>query len=826
MPLLQGAFLGYWKSCDPKNVMLILYSQWLIPVIQNAAKYTCSLLLFFLLFAIPSTQLFASDLKTTTSSRTIVFNITAGPLVNCVTQFATQAGIFISGDARILEQKTCAGLQGSYSVKDGLTTLLINTGITFKFTDETTVIFEAADNVKKLQAVKVIANQLPSERYPDQVVERNSAGTSLFGNANLREVPFTVNVVTNVEIANRLANTLGEALVGDPAVRNDYGGTGAYPTESFNIRGFEINGGNAFLKDGMPMAGQVTQSTENIEQIEVARGPMGFRYGYLPPGGAVNLVSKRPTDESIQTFIATTDGYGSIKGHVDVGGHLANTKLGYRLNAVAEEQKLYFKPIEKHRTLLSTAFDYHFDNDSKISIFYDRNHYLGGPGVFHYASPDIQGNEIKGIDPNVYWGQKFLDDNDFLTQTTSLKIETPLTESLVFTSITGIYAWDAYYSDVYQDVNTVQPNGDFTPILSKAKYQARNFNNTTYLTQKVDGKTISHSLTTGFSIGDSNWYEMDDNFSSALSNCTSSFFRYVACEDIASEPHGSYHQTDDEQQSGFFVSDEMRFNEKWLLLIAARYSNLELHNQTQDTQTSAIDPTFGLMYLLNDTLSIYTSYGTGLEDGRVIPRSTGYNNAGEQLPIKESKQLELGIKSDLNDGRLILDASLFSISKTGEYGDENDNLRSGGEQVHMGIEIRATGKVSDEFTIITGVQRLKPVFKGKSPNKGHAPQNVPSVNFTFYGDYRIDNLPGLYLIGGIYYTGEREISVPNIPAKAPAYTRLDLGLRYETTLADHYVISRLSVDNLTNEHYYNSGWYKLYEFGTPRLLNASIEVKF
>lgn len=57
------------------------------------------------------------------------YQIAAGDLDTALNQFAAKAGITLSVDASLTRGKHSSGLQGSYTVTDGLTTLLANSGL-------------------------------------------------------------------------------------------------------------------------------------------------------------------------------------------------------------------------------------------------------------------------------------------------------------------------------------------------------------------------------------------------------------------------------------------------------------------------------------------------------------------------------------------------------------------------------------------------------------------------------------------------------------------------------------------------------------------------
>jgi iron complex outermembrane receptor protein len=80
---------------------------------------------------------------------------------------------------------------------------------------------------------------------------------------------------------------------------------------------------------------------KDIDRVEVLRGPQGTLYGRNTIGGAINVISKAPTDELTGNF---EGGLSSFKGYNlfgAVGGPIAGEKLMFRVAAWREEREGY-----------------------------------------------------------------------------------------------------------------------------------------------------------------------------------------------------------------------------------------------------------------------------------------------------------------------------------------------------------------------------------------------------------------------------------------------------------------------------------------------------
>ena len=108
----------------------------------------------------------------------------------------------------------------------------------------------------------------------------------------LKDLPASIQVVPRALLRDRGVTRTDQLLdnVSGVLAESNYGGNGA---TFFNIRGFSENNG---LRDGFRNYGYLAfRDVQNIEQVEVFKGPAGALYGGVGAvGGYVNTVSKRP----------------------------------------------------------------------------------------------------------------------------------------------------------------------------------------------------------------------------------------------------------------------------------------------------------------------------------------------------------------------------------------------------------------------------------------------------------------------------------------------------------------------------------------------------
>lgn len=80
---------------------------------------------------------------------------------------------------------------------------------------------------------------------------------------------------------------------------------------------------------------------KDIERVEVLRGPQGTLYGRNTIGGAINVISKAPSDELTGNFEAGISNFGGYNVFGALGGPIAGDKLMVRIAGWREERDGY-----------------------------------------------------------------------------------------------------------------------------------------------------------------------------------------------------------------------------------------------------------------------------------------------------------------------------------------------------------------------------------------------------------------------------------------------------------------------------------------------------
>ncbi|MFY9070830.1 TonB-dependent receptor, partial [Aliarcobacter butzleri] len=272
------------------------------------------------------------------------------------------------------------------------------------------------------------------------------------------------------------------------------------------------------------------------------------------------------------------------------------------------------------------------------------------------------------------------------------------------------------------------------------------------------------------------------------------------------------------------IGDDIVFNDQWSALVGFNYATVENWSSWGGSyDKSELTPTLSLMYKPFEDLTTYITYMESLETGEIVADT--YSNAGEILDPLVSKQYEIGAKYSVNES-ILLTSALFRIEKANQYSNNETPMPKyvqDGEQVHQGIELTFTGKVTDDLTLFGG-GTLMDLSIEKSNDKsleGKKPTNAATKMAKLYAEYNIPQISGLTLTGGAYYTGEKYGDDLNTD-KIPSYTLYDAGLRYKTKLDKYPTTFLLNVANLTGKDYWASSSY----LGDPRCVAFSMKMEF
>jgi iron complex outermembrane receptor protein len=164
------------------------------------------------------------------------------------------------------------------------------------------------------------------------IVEQTMVTATKVGSDNVQSIPMAVTAFSGTELANADAHTMDQAAAMVPSVTFTQNGTFG----QLSIRGIGTNAVNAgsdpssaMYLDGVYLArpAMVFADFLDLERIEVLRGPQGTLYGRNAVGGAVNLISKPPTNDFEASARVTAGTFDELRAEARASGALKRDRI-------------------------------------------------------------------------------------------------------------------------------------------------------------------------------------------------------------------------------------------------------------------------------------------------------------------------------------------------------------------------------------------------------------------------------------------------------------------------------------------------------------------
>ena len=171
------------------------------------------------------------------------------------------------------------------------------------------------------------------------------------GSRSLRETPQSVSVANRQRLDDQNLRTLDEALTNMTGVivEQASGHERRYYSRGFEIETVQYDGVTSQRNSGF----NISPDLSVFERVEVMRGPAGLFTGAGNPGGAVNMVRKRPLKANRIEAQASAARWNDYRAHVDAS-RLLNESGSVRARVVgAYEDKEYFYDVaDNQRSVL------------------------------------------------------------------------------------------------------------------------------------------------------------------------------------------------------------------------------------------------------------------------------------------------------------------------------------------------------------------------------------------------------------------------------------------------------------------------------------------
>lgn len=694
-----------------------------------------------------------------------------------------------------------------------------------------------ADAVQELDEMTVEASADASE---EGLVEAFAGGQvarggriGLLGNLDYMETPFNLTSYTEELIENQQAQSVGDVLLNDPAVRVARG-FGNFQ-QAYIVRGLPVYSDDMTYNGLYGILPRQYLAAELVERVEVLRGANAFLNGAAPGGsslgGTVNVLPKRASSDPFTELTTGIQTGGQLYGAVDLSRRFSDERFGVRLNGVLRDGDTAVDGESVSLGMIALGLDYRGDR-FRLSAdigYQDLQRDATQPSITMGAGIPVLPAPAASRSVAQPW--TYSNEKDVFGV---LRGEFDLNDNWTVWAAVG--GRDGEEENSFANPTVVALNGD------TSTYRFDNAREDSVVTGEIGirGKfetgSLKHQVSlsaTGYELEERNAYVFSD-FAGFPGNI---YIPVPVPPPVANVfPGGNLNSpslTAETRNSSVALADMVSlFDDRLILIGGARYQEIETHSYDPNTgaETAAysedeITPVGGILFKITPQVSTYFNYIEGLTKGDIAPANVGgtpVQNAGQALAPYVTEQIEAGVKFDFecvggSIGVFQSDKPIAGITPGGIY----DVLR---DQRYRGLEISAFGEPLEGVRLLGGVSFL-------DTEKFGADQiGSPTAQANLGAEWDLPFLPGVTVDGRVIHTSSQYADAANTQ-KVPSWTRFDLGARYTTELSGgHAVTFRARVENVADDDYWASaGGYPGYGYltvGAPRTLVFSASYEF
>lgn len=679
----------------------------------------------------------------------------------------------------------------------------------------------------------------------DVLGQRRETASATRTTTALLDIPQNIQTVGQDVLQQQAALDLQDALRNVSGVTNAATDQGAY--QYFTARGFTLDRANNFRRNGTLLFNWADPLQENVERVEVLKGPAGILFGDVEPGAVINVVTKRPLAEPYRRLEMRTGAYGLRRPAVDVTGPLtSNGALRYRVNASYERSQSFRDVVGSEATFVAPVLAWRPSARTTWTVegTYLRDSRVGDPGI---VSPDGTVAGLARVPITRFLGEpgaraRFADQS--VTSTVEQALGSAFGGSWRLRHVAALDGALQRSNTLY--LGAVSDAGRVTRTQYDVDQRFGNFTTTLDLTGRVRTGAVEHELLLGPDYSDSR-VRTGRSVYRTLGTTISLRDPTYGAADLVSRPDAWADYATYTRRLGVNVQDQVRLFDGRLQLLAGlrvnRFSSGKLYSAGAQrpaaevpVRARPVSPRFGVVYKPRPWLSAYGSYAESY-----LVNGFDWLKPDQAVPPTFGKQVEMGLKSNLFDERLGLTLAAFDLRKTNVYGwayytaatPAPDSAAaalgwytySGGQHASRGVELDVHGRVTDRLGLTGSASYTNArVVRDPAFAAGNQLGNTPRRTASVWATYRPAGLTdGLELGAGAFYRDAFYGSAANL-----AGTRVPRSFTGDASAA--YLLGRyraqLTVKNVANATTYIGGFGTTWQPQWPRRVVASVAATF
>ncbi|WP_156669174.1 TonB-dependent siderophore receptor [Shewanella sp. UCD-FRSSP16_17] len=679
-----------------------------------------------------------------------------------------------------------------------------------------------AEQVTDLEKIEV------KGRYIEGYNAHSASGASRLDLAII-DIPQSVSVITSAQLQDFQLYDINSALDSATGINVERIETDRtyYTARGFDVTNFQIDGVGLPLTNGNNHA---DEDTAIYDRIEVIRGANGLMTGVGNPSATINFIRKRPTAQSNLNLRASYGSWDNKRIEAD-GTYVINDTFAARAVAVKQTKDSYLDRYETDKTIMYAFLEANLGDNTSLSISHSYinndakgNNWGALPLFYTDGSPT---NYDRSTNTSADWSNwqvvknntvaelSHYFNNDWHLRATYSHRTTDEDTELFYVYGTpdketelGLTGYGSEYDlDDEHDLVDVYLNGDFE--LFGRDHQlvvGVNYAKVSY----IDTSLYDYTTGNGFpAMPDLNTWDGNTpkpTFADGLSG-----------SDVEATQKAAYFTGRFNLFEGFHLIAGGRFND-WQV-------DGEAYGNDQTVEDAEFIPYIGAVYNIIPELSAYASY----TETFTSQTEKDINNSILKPVTGESS--EIGLKSELFDGRLITTVAYFNVIQTNLATLDPDTAELppteqryyGADGIESkGFELDVAGEVYPGLNVSLGYTDFD---ISTSDETNQVANYTPEKLFKLGTTYEIPFLEGLTI--GANMRWQDDIFRYQEPTKTvvttqDAYAIVDLMARYEF---NENIELSVNAKNITDEKYLTSLFWAQGFYGAPTNYSATLSWK-
>lgn len=778
--------------------------------------------------------------------KTCQLNLARAPLDSALQEVGRQCALQLLFFSDITEGKTAPTLQGQYTLDEALHRLLDSAGLEFRHVNATTIEIRRAT---ASPSRPVARTQSGTDSGLQEVVIHGAAEGLVATRIEtpLREIPQSISVISGEQM--RQQNNLNFLDAMQDAVGISFTRRDTYfrylSSRGFSIGSYTLDGGGGMRAPPQSPAAPILLLTPDLgefDRVEVLRGSNALFGADGAPGGAINLVRKRPLPDPAIRFSSIAGSWKNYRQELDATGPLAlDGALRGRIVVSNASREFFHRGARDERQSLFGVLDYQLTGDTLVT--------LGGSYLKSKARPFEVGMLpfSDGTDPRLPRGAAHTFDwsrfdtrlaEGYLRLEQAFAGESRLRIQATFLDSSVTYAF-GYLSAPLNPVTRRAPGGAAQYTLEPFGQTQLNLEATLtgaghWWNRRVEwvlggdslrAASSSHSAQTGFGPPIDPWRFDPAAYPYPIGN-------------ITPLPLSTRHDIDT-RIGGLFGSLRVQITEPWSVTAGLRVSSESVTDNIvyywsgrgnpiyRDYEYENVaTPYMGTLFKLNGTWSLYASYAD------IFAKNDGTLRSDlSDVSPRHGVTMEGGIKGAWRDGALNGSLALYKIVQRGIPVEDVATTQlvrlptccytSDGRYESEGVDLELSGHLTSRWIMGGGYtfNQGRQIVPGRAQSVPLS-STVPRHLLRLWSDYELPGRWNRWTVGGTLHAQSR-LAPSGTRVVQNSYAVINPRFGYQF---DGRWRAALAINNLLDKEYYESIgglWY-----GEPRNYVVRLDASF